>query len=87
MGVKSIQGGKEVSCWLPPLLCCPHSTSPPLPLASASLCGESVQQKEPTLPKTANGLLPLGLLESAPHRANELWDDMVWAAGGKKMIL
>lgn len=37
--------GKEVSCWLPPLLCCPHSTAPPLPRASASLCGESVQKK------------------------------------------
>lgn len=36
--------GKEVSCWLPPWLCCPHSSSPLLPLASASLCGESEQQ-------------------------------------------
>lgn len=42
---------REVSCWLPPLLCCPHSTSPLLPLASASLCGESEAAKNQLSPK------------------------------------
>lgn len=43
--------------------------------------------KEPTLPKKETCLLWVELPESAPHRANELWDHMAWAAGGKKMIL
>lgn len=91
MGVESSQGElqEERRCPAGSLLCCAAHTPLllsylwHLPHLVVNQCGKR-GSKEPTLQKTETCLQPAELPESAPHRANELWDHMVWGAGGKR---
>lgn len=75
--------GREVSCWLPPLLSCPHSTSPPLPLASVSLCGESVQRRTNS-PENREFSAATWAPWTSSSQGKELWDHIFGQQEGKR---